>query len=167
MSHNGFYRRFNNASDEWILDPSSQSEITIELYLDIPDTVQPNLILEFNGETVDTPISETPNEHGHYAWIFTVTPKQENIIRLHATGLGSIMDKSKYVSVVEVIADNVNFDIVHQMNCNAQPKGLEYQKGATQLDSAGYIEIPIGAPVWKYWCDTLDQFKYEDYPNWQ
>ena len=139
----------------------------IELYLKIPNTVQPNLTLEFNSDTINEPISKEPNEHGHYAWIFTVTPKQESIIRLHASGLGSIMDKSKYVSVVEVIADGVNFDIVHQMNCNAQPKGLEYQKGATQLDCAGYIEIPIGAPVWQYWCETLTKFKYEDYTDWQ
>lgn len=165
MSQN-LYRLYKDPSEKWE-EESATTDITVELYLDIPDTVTPRLELEFNDQPITTPISEQRNEHGHYPWIFTVTPKQENIIRLHATGLGSIMDKSKYVNVVEIIADDVNFDIVHQMNCNAQPKGLEYQKGATQLDSAGYIEIPIGAPVWKYWCDTLAQFKYEDYPNWR
>lgn len=139
----------------------------VELYLTIPDTVQPELNLEFNGDKVMEPISSEVNEHGHYFWIFDIEPKQKNLLKLYANGLGDIQDKTKYVNIVEIIIDGVNFDLVHNMNCRAQPNGLEYQLGATQLDNDGYFEIPFETPVWKYWCDILSNFRYEDYPNWQ
>lgn len=142
----------------------------IELYLDIPDIVLSSkefkLTLEFNGVEIPTPPANERNEHGHFPWFFDVDPQDKNNIKVIVEGLGDVMDKTKYFNIFESIIDEVNFDIVHLMNCRAQPNGLEYQKGATQLDSDGYLEIPFNLPVWEYWCQTNNAFNYEDYPIW-
>ena len=138
----------------------------IELYLDIPDTVTPILTLLINNIKIKNTHNNEKNKHGHYLWEFDVVALDENLLTLHVEGLGDIMDKTKYLRIVDIIIDEVNFDVVHQMNCRTQPLGLEYQKGSTQLDNDGYFEIPFNTPVWEHWCKTFNNFDIVDYPLW-
>ena len=140
----------------------------IEIYLDIPKDVQDTrLTLTLNNVEVTTPPANEKNEHGHYAWIFDADVQEKNILKLEVQGLGDILDKTKYLNVAEIIIDDIKFDIVHTMNTWAYPNGLEPQRGATQLDNDGYIEMPFNLPVWEYWCQVNNNFRYEEYPLWQ
>lgn len=138
----------------------------IQLLVLIPDSCSPKLSLEFNNQLIEASLSDTPNKHGHYSLQFDVEPAQKNIIKLSVTGLGELSDDSNYVNVVESIIDGINFGIVHLMNTWAYHKGLDPQKGATQLDSDGHIEIPFNLPVCNYWCEVNNNFKHKDYPLW-
>lgn len=127
----------------------------IQLYIDIPSVNNLNLDLTFNNEEITTKISKTKNQLGHYSWEFDVTPQKENLIKLIATGV------TQYINIVDCIIDDINYDIVHIMNCRANQV-----KGATQIDSDGVIEIPFTTPVCLHWAKIFNDFTYEDYPNW-
>lgn len=127
----------------------------IQLYIDIPSFNNLNLNLTFNNKEITTKISKIKNQLGHYCWDFEVTPQKENLIKLTATGV------MQYINVVDCIIDDINYDIVHIMNCRANQV-----KGATQIDGDGIIEIPFTTPVCLHWAKTFNNFTYEDYPNW-
>ena len=138
----------------------------IELYIDTPDISKLDLLLEFNGQEISTRYGNERNENGHYPWVFNVDPLLQNTIRIYINGLGDIQDKTTYFQVVDSVIDDINFGVVHLMNIYANPNMLELQKGASQLDSDGYIEIPFETPVWEHWVKILTNFEYEDYPLW-
>lgn len=138
----------------------------IELYLKITETCKPNILIEFNGQPIDAKLSTVKNNFGHYPVVFDVDPVEQNMIKLSITGLGKDSIGDNKVNVFDAVIDDINFGLVHVMNSWAYPEGLAPQKGATELDRDGYIEIPFDVPVALYWGKVHTEFKFEDFPGW-
>jgi hypothetical protein len=68
------------------------------------------------------------------------------------------MRKNTSVGLTEIIADDIRFGLVTFL-CTTISNTQN-----TQLNNPGVIDITIGAPVWKFWCDKMNQFNYEEYP---
>jgi hypothetical protein len=62
------------------------------------------------------------------------------------------------LTLKEIIADNIRFGLVTFLCATVN------DTQHTQLNESGTIDITIGAPVWKFWCDKMFEFNYEDYP---
>jgi hypothetical protein len=129
----------------------------IQLYIDVPNLDSLSLNLTFNNNQVLEKISTTKNKFGHYCWEFDVDAKPSNIIKLSVSGIV----ETNYINIADCIIDDINYDVVHLMNCQAN--GI---RGATQLDIDGYIEIPFTTPVCLHWAKVFNNFTYEDYPHW-
>jgi len=138
----------------------------IELYLKISKGCKPDILIEFNGQPINVKIDKIKNKFGHYPVVFDVDPLEQNMIKVSITGLGKDSLSDNQVNVFDAIIDGINFGIVHVMNSWAYPEGLAPQKGATELDRDGYIEIPFDLPVALYWGKVHTEFKFEDFPEW-
>jgi hypothetical protein len=68
------------------------------------------------------------------------------------------LEKNMPITLKEIIADNIRFGLVTFL-CTTIDDTQH-----TQLNKSGIIDITIGAPVWKFWCDKTFEFNYKDYP---
>lgn len=62
------------------------------------------------------------------------------------------------VKLEEIIIDGIRFGLVTFL-CTTVNKTQN-----TQINTNGSIDIEISIPVWKFWCDKMQDFNYERYP---
>jgi len=68
------------------------------------------------------------------------------------------MNENKSIGLVEIIAEGIRFGLVTFL-CTTVDNTQN-----TQLTAPGTIDIMMGTPSWKFWCDKMNQFNYKDYP---
>jgi len=124
------------------------SNIVIILVSDSP----PNLFIELNGQYVENKILCDDNQKDTWKLLFSADLKSKNEICVHCANVNN------YIKVEEVIVDGINFGLVTFLCTNVE------NKQGTQLNKSGTIKIELEFPIWKFWCEKMNDFNYERYP---
>lgn len=113
---------------------------------------QPNVTVRVNQNKVPSTLSDTKDCHGNYILSFVTELNTNNHIEIVVTNLNG------YFKVEDILIDSIKFGLVTFL-CTT----IENQQN-TQLNCNGILDIALSSPIWKFWCEKMNSFNYEDYP---
>lgn len=112
------------------------------------DTI-PNLTVTVNGEKAVTHTFIDDFKNLQIAFDFDLAEYNK---------LSIIMPDQEKINLIEILVDDIRFGLVTFL-CTTVNNTQN-----TQLVGPGQIDVEIRTPIWKFWCDKMNDFNYERYP---
>jgi hypothetical protein len=112
----------------------------------------PNISVLVNQNITQSHFNKIPDQYGNLILTFSINLTKKDHIQI-------VVDQvTGYVKIVDIIADDIRLGLVTFLCCQIN------EQQDTQLNTNGTIDIRLSGPIWKFWCDKMNEFNYKDYP---